>query len=144
MYYYFIRLYLSVLCMYMCVPLRVCTHVCKCLQRPEDSVRSPEAGVSGSYEWSKVCARNCMQIFWKSNKCFEPLNNLFSPEISIVTDYSHPVRTMDIKIDHTTSGSVHSDQQLRVPPSTQLLRLPSSATITSISGGSTSLDSTDK
>lgn len=85
-----------------------------------------------------------MQVIWKSNKCFEPPSNLFSPEISIVTDYNHPVQAMDIKIDHTTSGSVPSDQQLRVPPSTQLLRLPSSASIISVSGVSTSLDSTDK
>lgn len=43
--------------------------VCRYCHRPEASVRSPAAGVTGSYEPLNVAAEYQALVLWKRNKC---------------------------------------------------------------------------
>lgn len=45
-------------------------HEYGCLQQPEDSIRSPGAGISGSCELPVVSARNYILVFPKSRMHF--------------------------------------------------------------------------
>jgi hypothetical protein len=63
---------------YMCL-CGVCAHVCRCLQRPDEGVRSP--GVPGSCELPHVGAGNQAKVFCENRKC----------SLSCVSDSSFPL-----------------------------------------------------
>lgn len=47
-----------------------CTHECRCLQRPEEAITSPEAGVTGSFKPPDVNTQKQAWVFCNSNTCF--------------------------------------------------------------------------
>lgn len=48
----------------------VCTHVYRYLQRPEEAITSPEAGVTGSFKPPYVSTQNQAWVFCNNNTCF--------------------------------------------------------------------------
>lgn len=57
------------LCTHVCLPMHVCMPcVGRCLQTPEEDIRSPEARVPGHWEQPQTGARNKTSGLWKSSQ----------------------------------------------------------------------------
>jgi hypothetical protein len=54
-------IYLYVMCLYECM-----IHVYRCSQRPEESIRSPRAGILGGCELPDMCSEDQTGVLWKN------------------------------------------------------------------------------
>lgn len=72
--------------MYMC-----CTCEFRCLENPEEDVRSPGAEVPGSSELSSVSAGNCSWVLYKKRSMFSALPSHLSSPFTVTLEGSHIV-----------------------------------------------------